>query len=431
MAAKSDNIPMIQAPYRFNDHPGWQGTGHCGVFNDNGTYYMFNQGRPSIQSAMMVLHVREIFWMDDWPVVSPERYSGVPKCSVTADSLLGKWEHMPLIYHSTGGVHSTSDSLHLYADGTFNSNESNTWTFDNDTLTLNWSNGTIYKLFVFWGWDWENGYRTILYTGMNKTGGCAWGKKSNQYVNELYTKVVPGAAYLIRNMHSHMVMQVPNGTDADMVSIKQGADNGTLSQLWRLALTKANYYYFVSMSSETNRVMEVAGGSNTNGADLWINTMNGSDKQKFSLRYGNKGYFNILTKISAGSKCVDLDNFSIYAGANIFQWEFLSGLNQDWRFKRIDSVEIEIINELADYQQHEIRLFPNPSFDGSFSLNLEELAGLNDANITIFDGRGVQVYQTNKVTDSVQTFNLHLSPGIYIVHVNSGQKQFKNKLIVY
>ena len=86
----SNSIPMIQSPYRFNDHPGWQGTGHCGVYNDNGTYYMFNQARPAIQSAMMVLHVREIFWMDDWPVLSPERYAGVPKCPVTADSLSGQ-----------------------------------------------------------------------------------------------------------------------------------------------------------------------------------------------------------------------------------------------------------------------------------------------------------------------------------------------------
>jgi arabinan endo-1,5-alpha-L-arabinosidase len=31
MAELSSNIPMIQAPYRFNNHFGWQGTGHCGV----------------------------------------------------------------------------------------------------------------------------------------------------------------------------------------------------------------------------------------------------------------------------------------------------------------------------------------------------------------------------------------------------------------
>src|SRR3989304_1061126 len=44
MAANTDNNPMVLSPYRFNNHPGWQGTAHCGVYNDNGSYYMFNQG---------------------------------------------------------------------------------------------------------------------------------------------------------------------------------------------------------------------------------------------------------------------------------------------------------------------------------------------------------------------------------------------------
>jgi arabinan endo-1,5-alpha-L-arabinosidase len=429
----SNSVPMIQSPYRFNDHPGWQGTGHCGVYNDNGTYYMFNQGRPSIQSAMMVLHVREIFWMDDWPVLSPERYAGVPKCTITADSLLGNWEHMPLIYHSTTalGFHSTSDSLHLYADGTFNSDAANTWTFDNDTLTLNWKNGTLYKLFVFWGWDWENSYRTILYTGLSKTGICAWGKKTNQHENDLYTKLVSGAAYLIRNQYSHMIMEVPNGADADGIAIKQGVDNGTASQLWRLVSDGEGYYYFVSVSSETNRVLEVAKGGISDGARLQISTMDGTDKQKFSLVYKNNGSFNIMTKVSSGNSCFDLYGFSIVQGGMIFQWKYLNGLNQAWRFKRIDSVEVELINGLTPFQQHEIQLYPNPSYDGKFTLDLEEPDGLGDVNITVFDSRGVQVYHMNKVTDSIQPVDILLSPGIYIVHVSSRQNQYISKLVVY
>ncbi len=45
---KADNYPMVLAPYAFNDNYGWQGTGHCGVFNDDGQYYMFQQGRPTV-----------------------------------------------------------------------------------------------------------------------------------------------------------------------------------------------------------------------------------------------------------------------------------------------------------------------------------------------------------------------------------------------
>lgn len=34
MADTTDNFPILTAPYRFNGHPGWIGTAHCGVFAD-------------------------------------------------------------------------------------------------------------------------------------------------------------------------------------------------------------------------------------------------------------------------------------------------------------------------------------------------------------------------------------------------------------
>ena len=226
-------------------------------------------------------------------------------------------------------------------------------------------------------------------------------------------------------------MEVPNGTDADGIAIKQGVDNGTASQLWRLVSDGEGYYYLVSMSSETNRALEIAQGSISDGAQIQISTMDGTDKQKFSIVYKNDGSFNIKTKVSSGNSCFDLYGFSLVQGGMIFQWKYLNGLNQAWRFKRIDSVEVETINGLTPYQQHEMQLFPNPSQDGNFTVSLEELNGLSDVNITVFDSRGVQVYHTNKVTDSIQPVDILLSPGIYIVHVSSRQNQYISKLVVY
>ncbi len=42
----TNNYPVLTAPYRFNNHPGWAGTAHCGVFtSDEGQYFMVHQGR--------------------------------------------------------------------------------------------------------------------------------------------------------------------------------------------------------------------------------------------------------------------------------------------------------------------------------------------------------------------------------------------------
>lgn len=58
----TNNFPILTAPYRFENHPGWAGTAHCGVFTDGqGNYFMAHQGRLSPQNQLMVLHVRQLF----------------------------------------------------------------------------------------------------------------------------------------------------------------------------------------------------------------------------------------------------------------------------------------------------------------------------------------------------------------------------------
>ncbi len=81
MSDTTNNFPILTAPYRFDSHDGWVGTTHCGVFTDGeGNYFMAHQGRLASESALMDLHVRRIlFTPDGWPVVSPQRYAGVPQ----------------------------------------------------------------------------------------------------------------------------------------------------------------------------------------------------------------------------------------------------------------------------------------------------------------------------------------------------------------
>lgn len=44
----TNNFPILTAPYRFHNHPGWAGTAHCSVFtSDEGQYFMAHQGRLS------------------------------------------------------------------------------------------------------------------------------------------------------------------------------------------------------------------------------------------------------------------------------------------------------------------------------------------------------------------------------------------------
>lgn len=185
--ANIDHGPMIVAPYKFDNHAGWQGTAHCGVFDDgNGQYYMAHQGRPAVNSYFMDLHVRKMFWTaDGWPVVSPERFAWDNNNNVPKDSIIGNWEQIILGYRVVPGYDKEqvspdmqySVALTINADGTLNNDGASTWTYDAPWLEMKWRNGFTDKIIVQRGRDWENKKYSYIFSGLNNEGTAIWGKK--------------------------------------------------------------------------------------------------------------------------------------------------------------------------------------------------------------------------------------------------------------
>ena len=182
---QADNGPMIIAPYRFSDHQGWQGVSHCAVFQDNGQYFIAHQGRPSANPAYMVLHVRKLFWTaDGWPVASPERYALEDNAEVPTANIIGLWDRIKFDYFVVPGFDreqlypdlQIATNLTIDAGGTINTN-AGTWTYTAPWLQLTWNTGTIEKVLVQKGRDWESKKNSFVFTGLNETGTAIWGKK--------------------------------------------------------------------------------------------------------------------------------------------------------------------------------------------------------------------------------------------------------------
>jgi arabinan endo-1,5-alpha-L-arabinosidase len=183
-----DHKPMILAPYQFAKHSGWQGVSHCSVFQNpaDGQYFMAHQGRPGNQKYYMILHVRKIFWSaEGWPIVSPERYAWEKTENVELAQITGDWERVVLNYNIVPGYDKEqtnpdfqkSVDLNINTDKTLNNDPKSTWAYVAPWLTLNWSNGTIEKVIVQPGRDWEHHKSTIIFTGLDNTGTAIWGKK--------------------------------------------------------------------------------------------------------------------------------------------------------------------------------------------------------------------------------------------------------------
>lgn len=181
--------PVITHPYKFNEHSGWVGISHCGIFQDTktGDWYYSSQGRlpanannNANSNAIMMGHVRSIQWTEDgWPVVMPERYAGVPQDEITEDDLIGAWEFILLKY--SYGVQQTPVELVLSADKTASGGLTGAWSYDASKKILTIGSE---KVCVQRELDWEANPRvaTIVFAGLSSiTTNCysLWGKKIN------------------------------------------------------------------------------------------------------------------------------------------------------------------------------------------------------------------------------------------------------------
>ncbi len=176
--------PIITHPYKFDNHSGWVGFSHCGVFKNKNTGEWFytsqgrlpaNTGGNTYSNAIMLGHVRKIRWTEDgWPVVMPERYADAPKKEISEDELLGSWEHITLNYEFK--TQQTSVPLNLSSDHKASGALTGTWSFDVTTKIL--TIGST-KLCVERELDWEANPRelTIVYSGLSGNGISLWGKK--------------------------------------------------------------------------------------------------------------------------------------------------------------------------------------------------------------------------------------------------------------
>lgn len=173
-----EDFRLITHPYKFNDHSGWVGFSHCGIFQDGNDWYYTSQARlPAntngnpYSNAIMMGHVRHMRWTaDGWPVVMPERYAAVPQDTIAEADLVGTWQHISLHYQYQ--VQNTAQALTLNADHSVTGALTGTWSYDatNKRLTI----GSV-TVEVERGLDWEASPRktTIVYAG-----SAVWGKKN-------------------------------------------------------------------------------------------------------------------------------------------------------------------------------------------------------------------------------------------------------------
>ena len=148
--------------------------------------------------------------------------------------------------------------------------------------------------------------------------------------------------FLIENLSSGKVLDVPNGSQKDGETIIQWEKNGGTNQKWQLTSMGNGYYTIISIS--TGKCLDVPTSNEGEKITQYFCSDN-NDNQQWRLERQMDRSYVIVSKRS--EKALDVPNSSKDNGIPITQWSKHQGSNQRWFLKSINQPPIVANNQPA------------------------------------------------------------------------------------
>ena len=191
--------------------------------------------------------------------------------------------------------------------------------------------------------------------------------------------------YILVNRNSGKVMEIALGSTSAGANVQQNAFNGTPQQYWNVTPVDSriggDFSYFSIISPHSSKSLDIKDWSLSNGGNImmWDDTKGGN--QQWYMEYVEDGWFYIRSRHSA--KCIEVANASTSNGANIYQWDKDGDKNQQWRFIPVDAaVEFEApsapIGLEAAGNSESVKLSWSPNFEPDilgYNIYFSETAG--------------------------------------------------------
>lgn len=137
--------------------------------------------------------------------------------------------------------------------------------------------------------------------------------------------------YKIAAKHSGQVLDVAGCSTTNGANVQQWPWNGANCQIWNLVPTSDGFFELVSRMSSQR--LDVAQGGLLSGANVQQWPSNNASPQRWSVESAGVGYWRVVNKNSG--KVLDVNACSAASGANVQQWEWLSTDCQRWQFTAV------------------------------------------------------------------------------------------------
>jgi uncharacterized protein YycO len=215
-------------------------------------------------------------------------------------------------------------------------------------------NGTKAQEFEF-RFDAATGYYTIINVNSGKaldvTGASAanganvqiWA--NNGTSAQKWSIEKNGNRYRLYSACGGLALDIPGASTANGANVQTWTANGTKAQDFILTAVRVvsktlpDGVYTIG-AAYTNKVLDIAGGSTANGANVQLYTPNGSAAQKFKVTLLDENGRYAITNASSG---MALDVSGTAVGANVHMWQPTGASNQRWYLWQVDSVHYRLI----------------------------------------------------------------------------------------
>lgn len=207
---------------------------------------------------------------------------------------------------------------------------------------------------------------------------------------QLWTAQIDKGGINFVNVATGKVLDAAGGSTRNGTNIRLYDSNGTLAQSFKLSACSLvdSGTYVIAAASNRSKVLDVASGSRSNGANVQLWSSNDSGAQKWNVSVNSDGSISIQNCRS--KKYLDVLNAQGASGANVQQWQGNGSSAQRWRVDYVGGGSFVIRSALND------------------SLVLDVNGGaLNDgANIQIYaangsDAQGFYFAQTSYTPEAV------------------------------
>lgn len=139
--------------------------------------------------------------------------------------------------------------------------------------------------------------------------------------------------YIVVNRNSHLVLELPGGSTSNGTQLDQNTYSGQLYQQWDInpmpSTSGGDYSYFTIKSAQDGVTVDLNNFSYANGDQ--IQQWNGGTNvvEQWYFQYTTNGYFKIRSRWS--NKVMGVNGASASSGAQIVQWDDTGTLDQQWR----------------------------------------------------------------------------------------------------